>query len=160
METKIITIDKPVAANLVFGQSHFVKTVEDVHEALVNSVPGIKFGLAFCEASGPALVRTSGTDKKLEKLAGQNALKIGCGHSFLIITENAYPINFINRLKETVEVVNLYCATANPVEVIVGETKNGRAVLGVVDGTSPKRIETESDKADRKALLRKIGYKF
>jgi len=159
METEIVKIKKSAQVNLIFGQSHFIKTVEDLYEALVTSVPGIKFGLAFSESSGPCLVRTEGTDKKLEKLAAKNLLKIGCGHSFLILLGNAYPVNVLNVVKLVPEVCQIFCATANPVQVIVGQTNQGRAILGVVDGLSPKGIEKVKDKKERIQFLRKIGYK-
>ena len=159
MKIEVVKIKKPSEVNLIFGQSHFIKTVEDLYEALVNSVPGIKFGLAFSESSGPCLIRTDGTDKQLEKLAAKNLQKIGCGHSFLIFLKNAYPINVLNVVKLVVEVCQIFCATANDVEVIVGQTEQGRAVLGVVDGLPPKGIEKTQDKNERKKFLRKIGYK-
>jgi hypothetical protein len=140
--------------------SHFIKTVEDIHEALVNSVPGIKFGLAFCESSGPCLVRRSGTDGELQELAAKHALKLGCGHCFLILLKGAYPINVLNAIKQVPEVCSIYCATANPVEVIVAETEQGRGILGVVDGLKSKGIESEKDVKERKEFLRKIGYKL
>ncbi len=161
MELKIIPIEKPESLNLILGQSHFIKTVEDLHEALVNSVPGIQFGLAFCEASGPALVRISGTDEALVELAQQTALKLGAGHSFIIfLGEGFYPVNVLNAIKATPEVCRIFCATANPVEVILVETDQGRGILGVVDGVSAKGIETEEDVINRKRLLRTIGYKL
>ena len=159
MQIKTIRIEKPEEVNLIFGQSHFIKTVEDLYEALVAVVPGIKFGLAFSEASGPCLIRTEGTDKALEELAVKNLKKIGCGHSFLIFLKDAYPINVLNAIKSTAEVCQIFCATANSVEVVIGQGKTGRAVLGVVDGASPKGVEAEKDKKDRKEFLRKIGYK-
>ncbi|MEA3377782.1 MAG: adenosine-specific kinase [Chloroflexota bacterium] len=161
MELKIVQIEKPETLNLVLGQSHFVKTVEDVHEALVTAVPGIKFGLAFCESSGPALVRASGTDEELVDLAKQNALALGAGHSFIILLgEGFYPVNVLNAVKRVPEVCRIYCATANPVEVILAETQQGRAILGVVDGVKAKGVETEKDVEERKSLLRAIGYKL
>lgn len=159
MEIKTIKIEKPADVNLIFGQSHFIKTVEDLYEALTTAVPGIKFGLAFAEASGPCLIRTEGTDKKLEKLAAENLEKIGSGHAFLIFLKNAYPINVLNAVKLVPEVCRIFCATGNPVEVIIGETDQGRAILGVVDGLPPKGIEKIKDKKERKEFLRKIGYK-
>lgn len=155
-----IKIDKPAEVNLILGQSHFIKTVEDLYEALVTAVPGIKFGLAFAEASGKKLVRSSGTDEKLTKLAEENVLKIGCGHVFLILLSNAYPINVLNAIKNVPEVCQIYCATANPVEVIVAKKKEGGGVIGVIDGGSPLGIEKEEDKKERKEFLRKIGYKL
>lgn len=160
MELIRVPIKKPEEANLILGQSHFIKTVEDLYEALINSVPNIKFGIGFCESSGPCLVRTEGNDEALTKLAAENALNIGCGHSFIILVKNAYPINLLKAIKDVYEVCTIYCATANPVEVIVAEIENGRAVLGVVDGLKPKGIETEEDKIKRKEFLRKIGYKL
>lgn len=161
MELKIVQIEKPETLNFVLGQSHFIKTVEDAHEALVTAVPGIKFGLAFCESSGPALVRASGTDEELIDLAKQNALALGAGHCFVILLgEGFYPINVLNTIKRVPEVCRIYCATANPVEVILAETEQGRAVLGVVDGVKTKGIETEKDVEERKSLLRAIGYKL
>ena len=160
LKIKTVKIEKPKDLNFIFGQSHFIKSVEDLHEALVNAVPGIKFGLAFCESSGPCLVRSSGTDHKLIKLAKKDALKIGAGHTFIIMLGNAYPINVLNALKQVSEVCQIFCATANLVEVVVAETKQGRAVLGVIDGSSPKGVEKEKDKKERKEFLRKIGYKF
>ncbi len=161
MDLQVVRIEKPEALNVILGQSHFIKTVEDVHEALVTAVPGIKFGLAFCEASGPALVRATGTDEKLVDLAKQNALALSAGHCFvLVLGEGFYPINVLNTVKRVPEVCRIYCATANPVEVILAETDQGRGVLGVVDGMKTKGVETEEDVEDRKALLRAIGYKL
>jgi adenosine/AMP kinase len=160
MELLTVNIEKPDEVNLIFGQSHFIKTVEDLHETLVGAVPGIEFGLAFCEASGPSLVRLSGTSEEMIKLAKLNALAIGAGHSFLIFISNAFPINVLNAVKAVPEVCRIFCATANPVEVILGETEYGRAVLGVVDGVSPKGVEDDEAVAERKELLRKFGYKL
>jgi uncharacterized protein len=161
MELRVIAIDKPETINFVLGQSHFIKTVEDVHEALVNTVPGIKFGLAFCEASGKCLVRWSGTDESMIDLAKKNALAIGAGHSFILfLADGYYPVNILNVIKTVPEVAHIFCATANPTEVLVVETDLGRGILGVVDGFSPKGIESEEDITWRKDLLRKIGYKF
>jgi adenosine/AMP kinase len=161
MELKVVQIEKPEAVNLILGQSHFIKTVEDLHEALVSTVPGIKFGLAFCESSGPALVRASGTDDDLTGLAKQNALALGAGHSFIIfLDEGFYPVNVLNTVKMVPEVCRIFCATANPVEVILAETEQGRGILGVVDGAKTQGIETEDDVAQRKNLLRMIGYKL
>jgi adenosine/AMP kinase len=161
MELTVVRIEKPEAVNFILGQSHFIKTAEDLHEALVCSVPGIKFGLAFCEASGPALVRASGTDDELIGLAKQNALALGAGHSFIIfLGEGFYPVNVLNTVKMVPEVCRIFCATANPVEVILAETKQGRGILGVVDGVKTKGIETEDDVAHRKDFLRMIGYKL
>jgi adenosine/AMP kinase len=161
MELKAVQIEKPEAVNLILGQSHFIKTVEDLHEALVSTVPGIKFGLAFCESSGPALVRASGTDDDLTGLAKQNALALSAGHSFVIfLGEGFYPVNVLNTVKMVPEVCHVFCATANPVEVILAETEQGRGILGVVDGVKVQGIETEDDVAQRKNLLRMIGYKL
>jgi len=160
MELLTVKIQKPDEVNLILGQSHFIKTVEDLHETLVTSVPGIKFGLAFCESSGPALVRASGTDEELVNLAKHNAMEIGAGHCFLIFLRNAYPINVLNAIKQVPEVCHIYCATANPVEVILAQTEQGRGILGVIDGLRTKGIETEEDVAKRKGFLRSIGYKL
>jgi len=161
MEIKTVKIEKPEATNFILGQSHFIKTVEDVHEALVSGVPGIKFGLAFCEASGDCLVRWSGTDDDMIELAKENALAIGAGHSFILfLGEGFYPINVLNTIKMIPEVARVFCATANPTEVLVAETEQGRGILGVVDGFSPKGIEEEAGITWRKNLLRMIGYKF
>lgn len=160
MDIKNIKIQKPDAINFILGQSHFIKTVEDIHEALVNSVPGIKFGLAFCEASGDCLVRWSGTDDAMIELAKQNAMEISAGHSFILfLAEGFYPINVLNQLKNVPEVCRIFCATANPTSVVVIEVGEGRAILGVADGKKPIGIEGEEDIAWRKGLLRKIGYK-
>lgn len=160
MKIEIVKIQNPEAKNLIFGQSHFIKTVEDIHEALVGSVPGIKFGLAFCEASGPLLIRTSGTSDAMVKLAVKNAMSIGCGHVFVIFLGNAFPINVLNAIKMVPEVVHIFCASANPMEVVVARTKLGGAVLGVVDGGAPVGVEKPKDVAYRKELLRKFGYKL
>jgi uncharacterized protein len=161
MELVTVRIEKPDTANFVLGQSHFIKTVEDIHEALVGAVPGIKFGLAFCEASGKCLVRTSGTDAAMVELARANARAIGAGHTFLIfLAEGFYPVNVLNAVKMVPEVCRIFCATANPTEVIVAETAQGRGILGVVDGASPQGVETEADVAWRRNLLRQIGYKL
>jgi hypothetical protein len=160
MEIKTVKIDKPETVNFILGQSHFIKTVEDVHEALVNAVPGIKFGVAFCEASGKCLVRWSGTDAGSIELAKKNAAAIGAGHSFIVFLADGYfPINVLNALKNVNEVCRIFCATANPVEVLVAESDQGRGILGVIDGASPLGIEGEEDIAWRKGFLRKIGYK-
>lgn len=161
MKLLLEPIKKPENLNFILGQSHFIKTVEDIHEMLVTTVPNIKFGLAFCEASGPCLVRWTGNDEDLIELATENALRIGAGHSFILfLGEGYFPINVLNNLKQIPEVVNIFCATANPTEVVLLESDLGRAVLGVVDGSSPTGIETEEDIANRKSFLRKIGYKF
>jgi adenosine/AMP kinase len=161
MEILTVNIEKPEAINFILGQSHFIKTVEDIHEALVNAVPGIKFGVAFCEASGKCLIRWSGTDDEMIELARKNALAIGAGHSFIIfLADGYYPINVLNAVKNVTEVCHVFCATANQVEVLVAATGLGRGILGVVDGASPKGIEGEADIAWRKGFLRKIGYKI
>ncbi|MCD6518840.1 MAG: adenosine-specific kinase [Anaerolineae bacterium] len=161
MELKIVPIEKPAELNFILGQTHFIKSVEDIHEAMVTSVPGIRFGLAFCEASGACLVRCSGTDETLVELAKKNALAIGAGHTFILfLGEGFYPINVLNALKMVPEVCRIFCATANPTQVIVAETEQGRGVLGVIDGFSPKGVEDEEGIAWRKGLLRKIGYKL
>jgi adenosine/AMP kinase len=155
-----VTIQKPEAVNLILGQAHFIKTVEDLHEALVTAVPGIAFGLAFCESSGPCLVRWSGTDAELVALARSDAEAIGAGHSFLALLRDCYPINVLPVIRQVPEVCGIYCATANPVDVILAETATGRGILGVIDGACPKGVETEDDVAARKALLRRLGYKL
>ncbi|MDT8897956.1 adenosine-specific kinase [Thermanaerothrix sp. 4228-RoL] len=160
MELKIVPIEKPEAVNVIIGQSHFIKTVEDIHEALVTSVPGIKFGLAFCEASGACLVRWSGTDPDLITMAQKNALAVGAGHAFFVfLGEGYYPINVLKAIQAVPEVCRIFCATANPLQVIVAETEQGRGILGVIDGSSPKGIEDEEGIAWRKGFLRRIGYK-
>lgn len=160
MEIQVVKIEKPAEINFILGQSHFIKTVEDIHEALVNSVPGIKFGVAFCEASGARLVRWSGTDEAMIELAKKNAMAIGAGHSFIIfLGAGYYPINVLKAVQAVPEVCRIFCATANPTEVLVAVTEQGRGILGVVDGGSPLGIEGEADIAWRKEFLRKIGYK-
>jgi len=161
MEIKTVKIEKPEPINFVLGQSHFIKTVEDIHETLVTCVPGIKFGLAFCEASGDCLVRWTGTDEAMIDLAKKNALAIGAGHSFILfLGEGFYPINVLNAVKMIPEVARVFCATANPTEVLVAETELGRGILGVVDGSSPKGVEAEEGITWRKNFLRMIGYKL
>ncbi|MGC8945090.1 MAG: adenosine-specific kinase [Anaerolineae bacterium] len=161
MELLTVRIQKPDDVNFILGMSHFIKTVEDIHEALVNTVPGIRFGLAFCESSGPALVRCSGTDEAMIELARKNALAIGAGHSFILfLGPGFYPVNVLNAVKMVPEVCRIFCATANPAEVIVAQTEQGRAILGVVDGISPKGVEGPEDVAHRKEFLRRIGYKL
>ncbi|MGA9113476.1 MAG: adenosine-specific kinase [Candidatus Dormiibacterota bacterium] len=159
MELISVPIRKPDEVNLILGQSHFIKTVEDLHEALVGAVPGIKFGLAFCEASGPALVRWSGTDEQLTDLARREMLELGAGHAFLILLRDAFPINVLPAVRSVQEVCGIYCATSNPVEVIVAQVGQGRAILGVVDGSRSRGIENEAEIAERKAMLRRFGYK-
>ena len=156
----VVDIDLPEGANLIFGQSHFIKTVEDLYEALVGSSPHLRFGLAFCEASGPRLVRRAGNDRELVSLAVRNALAVGAGHSFLIVLREGFPVNVLNQVKAVPEVCRIYCATANPLQVLVAETEQGRGVLGVVDGAAPLGVEGDDDERDRRALLRDIGYKL
>ena len=161
MQPSSVKIEKPEAVNFILGQTHFIKSVEDIHEALVTAVPGIKFGLAFCESSGACLVRWTGTDEAMVALARKNALAIGAGHSFIVfLGEGFYPINVLNALKMVPEVCHIFCATANPTEVILAETEQGRGILGVVDGSSPKGIEDEAGITWRKGFLRRIGYKL
>jgi adenosine/AMP kinase len=161
MELKTIAIEKPEGINFILGQTHFIKSVEDLHEALVGAVPGILFGLAFCEASGVCLLRLSGTDEAMIELAKKNALAIGAGHSFVIfLGAGFYPVNVLNAIKLVPEVCRIFCATANPTEVIVAETAQGRGILGVIDGFAPKGVEQDQDVAWRKGLLRQIGYKL
>ena len=159
MEIITETLKFPSDCNIILGQSHFIKTVEDLYEALVTSVPGIKFGLAFCESSGPCLVRKEGTDNELIEIAVENMFRLGAGHSFLIILRNAFPINIMQAVKDCREVVNIFCATANPVEVILAQTEQGCGILGVIDGFSPKGIELDTDITHRKKFLLDIGYK-
>ncbi|HEX68409.1 MAG TPA: hypothetical protein ENG13_05035 [bacterium] len=160
MEIKVVKIEGiPEGANIILGQSHFIKTVEDIYEAVVSSLPQVNFGLAFVESSGACLVRVEGNDNELKEVAANNALKIGAGHTFLLILRDAYPINVLNAIKSVPEVCRIFCATANPVEVIVAETEQGRGILGVIDGLKPKGIEDEEGIKWRKELLRKLGYK-
>jgi adenosine/AMP kinase len=161
MEHKIdvIKISKPENTNIIIGQAHFIKTVEDLYEACVTSVPGIRCGIAFCEASGACKVRLEGTDETLKKWVSENAASVGCGHTFFILIDGAYPVNILNAVKSVPEVCGIFCATANPLEVIVLETSLGRGIIGVVDGLKPKGVEDETDVKWRKDLLRKIGYK-
>lgn len=160
MNLSAVAIEKPEDANVILGQSHFIKTVEDVYEALVNAVPGIKFGLAFCEASGPCLVRSTGTDDGLTELAVKNALAVSAGHFFVVVLgPGVFPVNVLNSIKMVPEVCRVFCATANPVQVLVAETEQGRGVVGVVDGCASAGRESDEDVADRKALLRRFGYK-
>ena len=158
-KTKIVKIDIPVDHNIIFGHSHFIKTVEDLYETLISSSPSLKFGIAFCEASQKRLIRTDGNDKDLIKLASDTAFDIGCGHCFVIFLKDGFPINVLNRIKNVEEVCRIFCATANPLEVLIAETKQGRGVLGVVDGESPLSIEGDKDKKEREEFLKKIGYK-
>lgn len=160
MEIKTVTIEKPEATNFILGQSHFIKTVEDIHEAIVQTSSHMKFGLGFCESSGPALVRYTGNEPALIELAKRNAMALSCGHCFILFMENGFPVNILNTIKNIPEVCTIYCATANPVEVVVAETDQGRGILGVIDGVKTKGIETEADIKTRKEFLRMIGYKL
>ncbi|MDD5729868.1 MAG: adenosine-specific kinase [Candidatus Omnitrophica bacterium] len=160
MELVCVKVKKTDDINIILGQSHFIKTVEDLYEALVNNVPTIKFGLAFVESSGACKIRAEGNDAGLKKLAIENALEIGAGHSFIICLKDAYPINVLNAVKAVPEVCNIFCATANPVEVVIAESETGRGILGVIDGLKPKGVESNEDISWRKGLLRKIGYKL
>jgi adenosine/AMP kinase len=160
MDITTVRVDKPDDVNVILGQSHFIKSVEDLHEALVGSAPGLRFGIAFNEASGPRLVRRSGNDQDLVDLAARNAEGIGAGHLFVIALREGFPINVLNAVKAVPEVCRVFCATANPLEVVVGASEQGRGVLGVVDGEPPLGVETEADEADRKDLLRRFGYKL
>lgn len=160
MDIKSIQINKPTDTNFILGQSHFIKTVEDIHELLVSTVPGIKFGLAFCEASGACLVRSTGTDDKLIKMAEDNALAIGAGHSFILfLGDGFFPINVLNGIKNVPEVARVFCATANPTQVLIAESDQGRGIIGVIDGFAPKGVEDDEGKQWRKDFLRMIGYK-
>jgi adenosine/AMP kinase len=159
MHIDIVKINKPENVNIIIGQAHFIKTIEDLYEACVTSVPGIKCGIAFCEASGACKIRLEGTDEALKDCAAANAQVLGCGHTFLVVLDGAYPVNILNAIKNVPEVCAIFCATANPLEVVVGETALGRGILGVVDGVKPKGIEGDTDIKWRKDLLRKIGYK-
>ncbi len=159
LELKVVAVDKPADVNLILGQSHFIKTVEDLYETLVGSVPGVRFGLAFCEASGACLVRAEGTDEEMKAAAVAAARAIGAGHSFVVMLKNAFPLNVLNAVKACPEVCRIYCATANPLQVIVAETEQGRGILGVVDGSSPKGVEDAAGVAWRQELLLKFGYK-
>jgi len=160
METKIYKLKVPEGTNVILGQTHFIKTAEDLYEIMMSSVPQIKFGLAFCEASGPCLVRSEGNDEELKRIAEESTFEIGAGHSFIIYIKDAFPINILNAVKNCPEVCNIFCATANPVEIIIAETDQGKGILGVIDGFKSKGIEKEEDKKHRKDFLRKIGYKL
>lgn len=160
MELSTVRIENPDELNLILGQSHFIKTVEDLHETLAGSSPSLKFGIAFCESSGARLVRHSGNDEDLRQLAIRNAEAIGAGHSFIVFLRDGFPVNVLNAVKQVPEVCRIFCATANPVEVVVTETEQGRAILGVVDGQPPVGVEGEEEIAERKALLRQFGYKL
>ncbi len=160
VDTELVPIENPDGLNVILGQTHFIKTAEDLHEALVNSVPGIRFGVAFCEASGPCLVRVEGNDEGLKALAAKNAQAVGAGHFFIIFVKDAYPLNLLRAIRDVPEVVGLYAATSNPIDVVVTTTPRGRGVLGVVDGERSRGIETEADRRERLDFLRKIGYKL
>jgi adenosine/AMP kinase len=160
MEIQLVPIEKPEDINVIIGQSHFIKTVEDLHEALAGAVPGCRFGLAFNEASGPCLVRASGTSEPMTSLAKKNAQAIGAGHAFVVFLDGCYPVNVLNAVKNVPEVCRVFCATANPVQIVVAESEQGRGILGVIDGNAPRGIETEKDVAERKSMLRKFGYKL
>jgi len=160
LELKILRIEVPRECNVILGMAHFIKTVEDLYEALINSVPNIKFGIGFCESSGPCLVRCEGNDEELENLVAHQALELGCGHCFIIFLKSAYPINVLDKIKQVPEVCSIHAATANPLEVLVAETEQGRGILGIIDGSKSKGIETEKDVKARKDFLRKVGYKL
>jgi hypothetical protein len=160
LEFKTVRIDVPEGGNVILGMAHFIKTVEDIYEALVNAVPNIRFGIGFCESSGPCLVRHEGNDEELRQLAAKKAFEISCGHSFIIFLKNAFPINVLDHIRNVSEVCSIYAATANPLEVIIAETNQGRGIMGVVDGSASKGIETETDIKQRKEFLRKIRYKL
>ncbi len=160
MELKSVRIEKPAEINFILGQSHFIKSVEDLHEAMVTSLPGAKFGIAFCEASGACLIRYSGTDDEMIELAKKNASAIGAGHTFIIFIKDSFPINYLNAIKDVPEVCTIFCATANDVDVVVAENERGRGILGVIDGEKPKGIEDEDGKKWRYEILRKFGYKL
>ena len=160
MDLRAVPVERPDDLNVIVGQAHFIKTVEDLHEALAGSSPHLRFGIAFCEASGPCLVRRSGNDDELIEFAVRNAERIGAGHAFVVLLRDGFPVNVMNALKQVPEVCTIFCATANPVEILVAQTPLGRGIVGVVDGLPPAGVETPSDEADRKALLRRIGYKL
>jgi adenosine/AMP kinase len=160
LEFKVVKIEPPKDCNTIVGMAHFIKTVEDLYEALVNSVPNIKFGIGFCESSGPCLVRHEGNDEELRKTAAEKAFEIACGHSFIILLRDAYPINVLDKIKKAPETCTIYAATANPLEILVAETDQGRGIVGVIDGFKSKGIENQEDAKARKDFLRKIGYKL
>lgn len=160
MEIKVVKVEAPKDCNIILGMAHFIKTVEDLYEAMVNSVPNIKFGIGFCESSGPCLVRHEGNDEELRRLAAEKAFEIACGHSFIIFIKNAYPINVLDKIKKVPEVCTIYAATANPIEIVIAETSQGRGIIGVIDGYRSKGIEREENIKARKEFLRKIGYKL
>ena len=159
MEIKVVAIEKPADLNFILGQAHFIKTVEDIYEAMVNAVPGAKFGVAFCEASGPCLVRYTGTDAALIALAQQNATALAAGHTFIVFMQDMFPVNVLNAIKQVPEVCRVFCATSNPVQVVIAETEQGRGILGVIDGFAVQGVESEADIQARQALLRQFGYK-
>ncbi len=160
METKLVKVEMPPDSNVIIGQTHFIKTAEDIYEAMINSAPGIKFGIAFCEASQECLVRVEGNDEEMKSLAAKNALNIGAGHTFVILMKEGYPINVLGALKNVPEVCSIYCASANEIDVVVAENERGRGIIGVIDGEKPKGIEKEEHRKERKEFLRKIGYKL
>ncbi len=160
MELKVVRVEKPEDVNFILGQAHFIKTVEDLHEAIVQTVPQMKFGIAFCESSGPALVRTSGNDEELVELAKKCALDLSAGHSFVIFMREGFPVNILNTVKHIPEVAGIFCATGNPAEVVIAETELGRGIMGVIDGVRTRGVEAESDRQARHDFLRKIGYKL
>ncbi|MEO0226401.1 MAG: adenosine-specific kinase [candidate division WOR-3 bacterium] len=160
MELKSVKITLPEGLNIIIGQTHFIKTAEDLYEAIINTVPGAKFGIAFCEASGPCLVRIEGNSEELKRLSADYALQIGAGHTFVIVLKDAYPINIFGRLKDCPEVCSIFCATANPIEVVLAESEQGRGIIGVIDGFKPKGVESPEDLKRRREFLRKIGYKL
>ncbi len=160
VKVKAVPLSFPEGANIVVGQSHFIKTAEDLAEIMSSSVPGVKFGLAFCEASGPCLIRTEGNDEALIADAVRSAQAVAAGHTFYLVMKNAYPINVLNQIKACQEVARIFCATANPVQVLVGSTDQGNGILGVIDGFPPKGVEGDADRSDRRSMLRKFGYKF
>ncbi len=159
MEIKAVPLTLPEGCNIILGQTHFIKTIEDLYEIITTSCPQVKFGVAFCEASGPCLVRIEGNDESLSRIAAENAMSLGAGHTFVILLKDAFPINVLNAVKSCAEVCNIFCATANPLQALVAVTSQGAGVLGVIDGSSPKGIEVETDIRNRKEFLRKIGYK-
>lgn len=160
MELKVVPLEIPKDCNIIVGHTHFIKTVEDLYEVMVSTSPHVKFGIAFCEASGPCLIRFEGNDKELVDAAVRNAESMGCGHSFVLLLKNGYPINFLNNIKNCQEICTIHCATANPVQVIIAESEQGSGILGVIDGFSPKGVESDSHQKERKELLRKFGYKL
>lgn len=160
MKIDAVPVDKPEDCNIIIGQSHFIKTAEDIYEMMVNAVPGAKFAVAFCEASGPRLVRLEGNDQELRDCAARNALRIGAGHSFILLMRGCYPVNVLRALKEVPEVCGIFCATANQLQVLVGESEQGRGIVGVIDGSPPKGVENDEQLKDRREFLRKIGYKL